>query len=67
MADMRDRDGRFPQWWSEPIEAMWSRSRDAAIADWLEDTASQLGAVDSDWTPPADWAPLAIVEAVLRG
>src|SRR5512143_700125 len=23
-----------PQWWSEYIDAAWSRSRDAAISDW---------------------------------
>jgi len=24
----------LPQWWSDPIDAAWKRSRDAAISDW---------------------------------
>jgi hypothetical protein len=31
---VRDFESRFPQWWSDPIQAMWNRSRDAALADW---------------------------------
>jgi len=31
---MRDPDSRLPQWWSDPIQAAWDRSRDAAIVDW---------------------------------
>ena len=30
---MRD-PARLPQWWSDPIEAAWLRSRDAALVDW---------------------------------
>jgi len=27
-------DPKVPQWWSEPIDAAWQRSRDAALSDW---------------------------------
>ena len=27
-------DRHLPQWWNDPIEAAWRRSRDAAISDW---------------------------------
>jgi len=31
---MRDVEAKLPQWWSDPIQSAWERTRAAALADW---------------------------------
>lgn len=32
---MSELDPRLPQWWSPEIDASWTRSRAAAVSDWI--------------------------------